>query len=484
MPVAPAESAPHLVRSLARASAKHATARKLLVSTTVAAGRELLRRLSLTGEGWIGFEVTTSRPLALRLARPAMESEVAVLDAFEARALLDEAMDHALAADGTRLGALADGVGFRERAHGAIEALRLAGIGTKDVERARLSDGAKRRFLLKMLLRYEQLLVARRRVDTADILRLGVAALEAEGSRLPPALDVDVILLLPGLGTRGLVGRLLGALGARGAKVLETDAVVGLETPQRTLWKPSKLLGPRSFLHAPALVVDADARPETGLFRAASIHEELREVLRRAMAKGLRWDQVEIITPDPAAYGSALHALCARLGIPVTFAVGLPIERTRTGRVVRTYLDWIEEGFQADPIRRLLEAGDLQPPTVTASALRCRAGTTVPLAPRGLGAAALPRSDSRRVGGGRPTRAAQARDRRGCSPAPRAREGRARSPPLDPVPRAARHAFGARPHGAGRKTGLSGGVGAGAARVPAARAQGDGGGPGRARGSR
>ena len=357
----PAESGPQLVRSLARASAKHATARKLLVSTTVAAGRELLRRLSLTGEGWIGFEVTTPRPLALRLARPAMESEVAVLDAFEGRALLDEAMDHALAYDGTRLGALADGVGFRERAHGAIEALRLAGIGTREVERARLSDGAKRRFLLEMLARYEQLLVARRRVDTADILRLGLAALEAEGTRLPSSLDIDAILLLPGLGTRGLAGRLLAALGARGAKVLETDAVVGLETPPRTLWKPSKLLGPRSFLHAPALVADADARPETELFRAASINEELREVLRRAMAKGLRWDQVEIITPDPAAYGSTLHALCARLGIPVTFAVGLPIERTRTGRVVRTYLDWIEEGFQADPIRRLLEAGDLQP---------------------------------------------------------------------------------------------------------------------------
>ena len=361
MLVTPAESVPQLVESLARVSAKHPAARKLLVSTTVAAGRELLRRLSLTGEGWIGFEPTTPRPLAMRLARPAMESEVAVLDAFEARALLDEAMDHALAADGTRLGALADGVGFRERSHGAIEALRLAGISTKDVERARLSDGAKRRFLLKMLQRYEQLLVARRRVDTADILRLGVAALEAEGSRLPPALDVDVILLLPGLGTRGLVGRLLAALAARGAKVLETDAVIGLETPPRTLWKPSKLLGPRSFLHAPALVVDADARPQTELFRAASVHEELREVLRRAMARDLRWDQVEIITPDPAAYGSALHALCARLEIPVTFAVGLPIERTRTGRVVRTYLDWIEEGFQADPIRRLLEAGDLRP---------------------------------------------------------------------------------------------------------------------------
>ena len=356
-------AASQLIHSLARIAAKHSVARKLLVATTTAAGRELLRRVSLTGRGWIGFEVTTPRPLATRLARPAMErAETTVLDAFEARALLDEAMDYALGADGSLFGALADGVGFRERAHGAIEALRLAGVGPKELERARLSDAGKRRFLLRMLQRYEHLLSARRRVDTADILRLGLAALEAEGTKLPASMDADIVLLMPGLGTRGLTGRLLAALAARGGKVLETDAVVGIEAPPRTLWRPAKERGPSSHLHAPVLAGEAGPLDETELFRAASIHEELREVLRRAMARGLRWDQVEIVTPDPAAYGSALHALCARLGVPVTFAVGLPIERTRTGRVVRTYLEWIEEGFQADPIRRLLEAGDLRPP--------------------------------------------------------------------------------------------------------------------------
>jgi ATP-dependent helicase/nuclease subunit B len=287
-------------------------------------------------------------------------SDVAALDAFESRALLDEAMDHALGREGAGLGALADGVGFRERAHGAIEAVRLAGIGAPELERTRAIAPAKRRFLGHMLQRYEESLVARRRVDTADILQLALAALEAEGSRLPQSLEFEVVLLLPGLGTRGLTGRLLAALATRGAKVLETDAVVGLEAPRRLLWRPAKDPAPRSILHAVDRAA-AGIRPPTEFFRAASIHEELREVLRRVLALGLRWDQVEIVTPDAAAYGSALHALAARLGIPVTFAVGLPLERTRTGRVLRAYLDWIEEGFQADPIRRLLEAGDLRP---------------------------------------------------------------------------------------------------------------------------
>ncbi|HUF75083.1 MAG TPA: PD-(D/E)XK nuclease family protein [Longimicrobiales bacterium] len=356
-------STPQLVGSLARVSKKHPLARKLLVCPTRAVGRELLRRLSLSGEGWIGFEVTTPRPLALRLARPAMEPEhLVVLDAFEARALLDDAMDVALRSEGPELGALADGVGFREAVHGSIEALRLAGIGVQALDRARLSGAHRKRFLRRVLQRYEQLLSERRRVDTAEVFRLGLAGLEAHGARLPPELDAEVLLLLPGLGTRGLTGKLIAALSARGARVMETDPVHGLDTPPKMLWRPGKRAGPRSFLHQPEGVaeLDAEAAPME-IFRAASIHDELREVLRRVVERGLSWDQVEIITPDPAAYGSALHAEAVKLRVPVTFAVGLPIERTRVGRVVRTYLDWIEGGFQADPVRRLLEAGDLRP---------------------------------------------------------------------------------------------------------------------------
>lgn len=354
---------PQLVESLARVAAKHRVARKLLVCATLASGRELLRRLSLMGDGWIGFEVTTPRPLALSLARPAMErAGLSAVDAFDRQALLDEAMDAAMPRLGSELRALVDGVGFRERVHGAIEALRLAGLGPDDLEKARLHDWEKRRFLLQVLQRYEELLSERRRVDAAGLLRMGVEALESEGARMPAILEAHVVLLVPGLGTRGLTGKLISALGARGAKVLETDTVVGLDTPEPLLWKPTKNSVARSYLRAPEQLPDGLDRPDTSFFRAASLHDELREVLRRIAERGLSFDRVEIVSPDPEAYGSALHLLSERLGVPVTYAVGLPLERTRTGRVVSAYLEWIEEGFQAHVIRRLLEAGDLRPP--------------------------------------------------------------------------------------------------------------------------
>ncbi len=354
-------AAPHLVEALSRVAERRPFTRKLIVASTFGGGRELLRRLALEGKGWLGLEVTTPRPLASRLARDELARlNLRILDPFDQQALLDEALDAAMVAEDGGLGELSEGVGFRERVHEGITALRLAGIGPKQLDATRLADWSKKLFLLRILQRYERLLVERRRADTATVFEHALAALEAEGNRMPSTLGVEEVWLVPGLTTRGLGGRLLSALQARGAKVLETDPVVGLEVPDSILWNRRVEGSGTSFLYAPeereeGLTVAVD------LFRAASITDELREVLRRVIEGGWSWDQVEIVTPDPAAYGSALHALSRQLEIPATYAVGLPIERTRPGRVVQAYLDWIEEGFQAHIIRRLLEAGDLRP---------------------------------------------------------------------------------------------------------------------------
>jgi len=336
--------------------------RKLVVSPTFGGGRELLRALARRGHGWVGFEVMTPNSLAAWLARGTLAREgLQPTDAFDRQALLDEALDAALAAGlDAGLGDLSEGVGFREAVHGSIIALRMARVTPAKLRASRMRDVRKRAFLARVLERYETLLRERRRADAATVLALAVTALDESGEGLPPTLGADAVLLVPGLGTRGLAGTFLSGLVSRGARVLETDPVVGVTEPDAVLWRAGDPVGSLSYLHAPEQ--GPGMAVTLGLFRAASITDELREVLRRVTAVGVRWDEVEIVTPDPAAYGSALHALATRLRIPVTYATGLPVERTRPGRVVHAYLDWIQGGFQASPIRRLLEAGDLCPP--------------------------------------------------------------------------------------------------------------------------
>ncbi|MDX1646296.1 MAG: PD-(D/E)XK nuclease family protein [Longimicrobiales bacterium] len=355
--------ASRLLVGLIRVSESDPLSRKLVLAPNMAAGREVLRRMTLLGHGWIGFEVTTPSRLAQRLAEPGLERMGATLvDAFDHQAILDEALDSALTPEETRFDELSEGVGFREKVHGAVHALRMASVTASALERAHLTQQEKKRFLLRVLRRYERLLMERRRADPATVFGLALEALDAAGSQLPENLGADTVVMIPGLGTRGLPGRLVAELGARGAKVLETDPVRGLEVPESILWGRTGGGGPGSWLYGVDRAGDDEDVLEIEIFQAASINAELREVLRRIVEAGLRWDQVEIVAADAAAYGSALHALSSRLRVPVTYAVGLPVARTRTGRVVQAYLDWVEEGFQADPIRRLLEAGDLRPP--------------------------------------------------------------------------------------------------------------------------
>ena len=409
-PLAP--DAPELLRALDREARAHPLVRKLIVAPTAGAGRELLRSLARARGGWTGFEVTTVRPLAVQIAVEWIASEgVRVIDAFEEEARLDEALDLVLGHDevGRAFGDLAQGSGFRRGLRDAIKALRLTGIAPSDVARAPFEDAHKQRLLETVLDEYESILSRAGATDVAGVLDRAARALD-RGSRLP----ASRVLLLPGLGLRGRAGRFVRALEAHGAVRLTTDPVRGLAVPPGLLHAEPPSAGaddtgrappadsPRQDIRpapapsaapppsavppaapdawaglplfeqvqAPAESADvpesaatsAAASAPVQFFRAAGVHEELREVLRRVTQSGHRWDEVEIVTPDPGFYGPTLQTLCARLGIDTTFAVGLPVARTRPGRAVTAWLKWISDDGPAPVLRRLLQTSDLVAP--------------------------------------------------------------------------------------------------------------------------
>ena len=358
-------SAARLIESLVSVSRRYPRARKLIVGRTRGEAHELLRQLARLHSSWIGFEATTLRPLALEIASPSLAADgILVLDAFEERAILDEAVDRVLLPEPPRrFERLVDSVGFREALAQSIRTLRLVGIEPDRMRDARVADPEKIGVLAAILTEYEGQLRSARRADDAAVLARALRGLRSAievGTASP--LDDRKIFLLPGLHLRGLAGRFVGHLEQLGAEVLETDPVVGLAVPRAVLWRPGRAQSPLSYLHAPpSSPAPLDEVPR--LFAAGSIADELREVLRRVVAEGRRWDEVEIVTTDPQAYGSALHALAQQLSIRVTFAVGLPVDRTSPGRAVAAYFRWLDEGFEAGEIRRLLEADDLRPPS-------------------------------------------------------------------------------------------------------------------------
>ena len=375
-----------LVRELGEVARDRATTRKVVVARTRGEGKELLRQVALRGQSWAGIEVTTVQPMALQVAMPLILRQGArVADSFDEQAIAERALDEAVAGGGGRFGRFVNKVGFRDAVRRTVVALREGGVRAGEVTPSVVSDREKQALIAEVLGRYEVLLREKRLVDSAGVLELALAALEEEGRRESEARLADrAVYLLPGLSGRGLSGRFVRTLERRGAVLLKTDAVERLPPPKHLLWdvKPPEASG--SWLHAVGRQAVADVQPRLDepatssgpqspgaggqrferidLFAAASVYDELRGVLRRALDRGARWDQVEIVTPDPVTYGSALHALAGPMGIPVNFGVGLPVERTRPGRVASAYFRWIENRFQEPVFRALVEAEDVKAP--------------------------------------------------------------------------------------------------------------------------
>lgn len=371
-----------LVRSLARISARHPLDRKVIVCRTGGEGRELLRQLALRAGSWVGFEATTTRMLGIAVAGPALAARgIRLTDAFDEEGLLDEAIDEVLLGGGEDEHArLARGVGMRRALARAVTTLRLAGVRAGRLAGAPLADPAKARILSRVLGAYEGRLRKHDLTDTAGVYRAATWVLRSgEEADRADALAGQRVCLAPGIERRGLAGRFLSALSRQGAEVLAADPVRGLPVPASLAWREAREGGRLSHLHdvagAPAAMEEASAAEggvpsassrEAGvtldIFVANSVEAELREVMRRAREPDLGWDQVEIVATDPPVYGSALHALAERMGVPVTFATGLPVERTRPGRVAAAYFRWIEGGFDAGVVRTLLYASDLTAP--------------------------------------------------------------------------------------------------------------------------
>jgi ATP-dependent helicase/nuclease subunit B len=314
---------PPLLHPLHDLTRRHPLARKQLLAPDLNWGRDALAALARHTGGWIGWEAVTLKSLATELATVALhEQGLALANDIELTALADAALADGVAAGSVRpaFAALAHGQGFRTAVHDTVLELRMAGV-TPATARAR---SGRARDVAAVLEAYERRLDDARLADPARVFRLALSQFDAEA----PFTVASVLVVAPGLVARGLPGQLLARLGASAS--------------------------PLPSLPAPARDLD--------LFRAATPLDELREVFRRILDEGRRLDEVEIVTTDRDTYGIALDQLERTVGVGATSLHGVPFARTRLGRALARWLDWLDTGLAVPPLREALEAGELALP--------------------------------------------------------------------------------------------------------------------------
>ena len=360
-----------LLSSLVRVNAAHPHDRKRLLGVDVNHGRELLLALARQTGGWVGWEATTLRSIADDLAFVTLHARgLRVASDVELTSFVTAAFERVIEAHlvEAQFAAMLQHRGFRIALQDSILELRIAGVSPAQL-RGAAQPGSPAAQLVPVFEEYARVLSERRAVDPAGVFSV---ALEVFDEESPLVLD-GITTLAPTLTTSGVTGALVQKLLGAGAIMLDVDRAMSRTDASEDTAVSTTLLSLQDDAFARSVLgwslaarvptpsdTQYDATLATvDLFAASTPSEELREVCRRVMREGLRWDDVEIVTTDPDTYGIALDALCQQLDIGATMLKGIPLVRTRIGRALERWFAWIGNGLPADVLRQALEAGEI-----------------------------------------------------------------------------------------------------------------------------
>ncbi|MEI7028328.1 PD-(D/E)XK nuclease family protein [Paenibacillus sp. y28] len=209
--------------------------------------------------------------------------------------------------------------GIAMHVHKAIMDLRRAGVRAEELRDDHFLSQQKGCYVRKVLSAYELFLKQRKWTDFPGLL-----------SYLSAPLPENVELILPDPMPLPLVStKMLERLSNGRMTKIKTDA--SFTDTNSTL-----PFGEVQFYHA------------TGKLA------EVREALRRIIQGQIPLDEVEMIVPD-AEYALAISTMCASLGLPCSFADGLPVTTSGIGRAAHFLLNWLESGYQVRQLVSMLQ---------------------------------------------------------------------------------------------------------------------------------
>ncbi len=337
------------------------TRAKWVVVPSHALGHTLGERLALAGTSWVNLRFTTPVDLALPMAAP-----------FLVERGIDPAPDEIGPALITRLLLELPGVipvYFREMAEqprmaealwATIRELRMAGMRATDLRPEAFTMAAKHAELQALLTAFEEHLATRKLADTADVYREALRHLDICHVR-----PEDLWIELPGTIWAPLQQALLDKLPAPRITP-HTLQIPGLPEPARlTSAVESQEPSPRTdsdllaFLMRPGEAPVPKGDGSLAMFRAGGREAEVEEVFRRILESGAPLDHVEVACAS-ADYATLLWEKAQGHSWPMTVGPGLPVALTRPARALLAFSEWVEGGFPAAGLRRLLQSGDVQ----------------------------------------------------------------------------------------------------------------------------
>jgi ATP-dependent helicase/nuclease subunit B len=345
-----------LTTGLAGVCRDHLLDEKWLVAPTRRAGRQWLATVTLTGQPLVNCRITTLLRLARDLTAPGLvEAGVQLAKRRQCIFVIDQVLRRLHDKPSGYLSKLRYSMGLVKSIYRSIASIRRAGLTPDQLKCDRFEVAQKGEELSAILGEYVAELRKHKMVDRADIFRMAVSLLREDFTALPS----DILILLP---------EDISAIGLELAflESLPTGRVLKLSVDQPGKASEGEEASNATLLHWLPAPADATAT----LFRAVGEANEVREVLRLALAAGWPLDQIEILVSDRLTYLPLIYETFARLladgetvnDIPVTFQAGLSARQLRPGRALSAWLNWIKDDFRQPTLVRMLQEGLLELP--------------------------------------------------------------------------------------------------------------------------
>ncbi len=356
-----------LIAFLAEFCRDHVLEEKLVVVPSYSIGHQIGEALTRAVGSWVNLRFTTPAALARDILSEDL-SGPGVRQYTETELLIIVDRLFRELREGKRLDyffRLEPSPGVVRSLYTAIQSIRLAGSASRDLKTADFRVEAKSRDLLLLLEKYEDAL---KRDNALDRPGLCLRALEKKRKAEPSSPDPGWLLSLRDRSLARVEKELVEAASEGRLVLIPSDPVFGLTRPD-FFWEQNADIrdsaGPPvsdserlRWLFAPHSAPPPLHDGTLSLFHAVGATNECREVLRRIVAGGGRFDDAEVIHPPGTAYPVLFHLLSERSQIKMTFADGLPVTFTSPGRVFMGLADWIEGGFLVRDLIRLIEAED------------------------------------------------------------------------------------------------------------------------------
>ena len=367
------------LHSLAKVCGQNLLAEKWVLAPNRRVGHQWIESVVREGQPAVNLHVKTMRAMALEIAAPALIRDgVSLVRSHCAEICLTAAWQRCReTVKHHYLLSLNPSRSLLQTLSRTIDAVRLAGV--EEFKHGAFESEEKIFELQALLTAYQEEVKSCGWVDYASVLRTAMEELR----RAPDFFREDQLVLIPeDSNLSRLELDLLEALPENTLQRLPVDhPMTPLEKSEEQT--DSAIL---RWVGNPSDAPEAKNDGTIALFQAVDERNEVREVLRRCLEKGLPLDEIEILHTDREVYLPLIYESMEALRSErketedslgdvrssnfqeragVTFQEGIPGTYSRPGRAFLAWYSWMREDFPQSTLVRMVQDGLLVPPAVS-----------------------------------------------------------------------------------------------------------------------